>query len=561
MASLDRRSTILRLLAALGAILVLQVIVLVAGDSRFSSSTDAGGRAASIGAASATGGCDHGLGYWAADADPDGEHHPLVNTSMRGDRFVQPAALAYACPSAALVATVGHQGAFVLPILGVVAGSVGAWLLARRAGSSGWLALLAVGAVGPLAFYGTDTWEHAPATGAALLATALLVLDRRIATGLLAGAVLGTAATLRIEVAIVGLGLGVALLVVGETRRDLLSDRVRTSVFGLAGAVVVVVDRILERQLLGGDVRGGRALDSTGQAASEVDQRVRDALVNTVGFVSNDRATMVFVVGAAFLVGVLVLGGRALGRVEDRRLEWAALAIVVLVYLDRALEMGWVPGAFVASPMAAVGLLALVPRVGAPPLARALALAAVLSLPIVWLTQWTGAHTEQWAGRYQLTQTALLATVGAVLLAPRWRTSAGAALVASTVLIGALGLGWHTQRTQDIAAVWDDLAAEPCDGVIVSASMFFLREAGSTTALHQQRLGGCHLLSATPGTVGGALDVAATMGEEEALIVYRFAQEASDLELGDWVLSSLEVVALGSYETTLVRAERVGPAR
>ena len=83
-------------LACLG-IVVVQVFVLVAGDSRVFSGSDSGGRAAAVAAASENGGCDHDLGYWAADADPKGRAHPMFNTVAVDGRFIQPVTLPYVC--------------------------------------------------------------------------------------------------------------------------------------------------------------------------------------------------------------------------------------------------------------------------------------------------------------------------------------------------------------------------------------------------------------------------------------------------------------------------------
>lgn len=541
------------LLVALFGVVVVQVLVIAIGDSRFTSSTDSGGRAAAIAAASANGGCDHDLGYWAADVDPQGRHHPLVNTARRGTEFVQPASLAYVCPSAVLERSFGRSAFYVVPVLGVALAALGAWLLERAMGGAGWLSLALVGVAGPVAFYGGDSWEHAPATGLVLIGTAL-ALGRRFPTGVLGGVCWGLAVTLRTETALVALTLGATFLLLPTLRdRYVRAHPCRTLLVGASAAAVVLGDRILERATLGSDVRGSRTVGASSQIGSNLEQRVRDVLVTSIAPLSNENSVLVFLIGAGFVIATVVLALHSWDRVSDRRLLLTGTAVVVLVVLNQVLDPGWIPGSLVAAPLASVGVLGVTRLAG--PVARGLAIAAVAALPLIWLTQWTGAHTGQWGGRYQLPAVALLTVVGSSLLSGRLVRSGALVVIAASVVIGGVGLRWHVHHTTVMGQAWDDLAEVECDGVLVSASIFFLREAGATDAVQSQRLGSCALLSAVPAGVPDALAVAERSGAASALVVYRFPQRPNARQFVPWVVRSREVTMIGPLEVTLVRLE------
>ena len=96
----------------------------------------------------------------------------MINSTVKGGRYVQPTSLVLACTGGAAVAAFGQPFSLLPSVVGVVMASLGAWMLAKAIGGTGWVALFAT-AFGPVAFFGADTWEHAPATDAAILGTAL----------------------------------------------------------------------------------------------------------------------------------------------------------------------------------------------------------------------------------------------------------------------------------------------------------------------------------------------------------------------------------------------------
>ena len=87
--------------------------------------------------------------------------------------------------SAPFIAALGLRGAYVLPAAGLLLALAStAWLailLDRRRSAAGLLLTAFLGT--PLLFYGLEFWEHAPAAGIAMLATALLVHAAARASG------------------------------------------------------------------------------------------------------------------------------------------------------------------------------------------------------------------------------------------------------------------------------------------------------------------------------------------------------------------------------------------
>lgn len=536
----------LRLLLALLAVAALQIVVVTAGDSRFGSGSDAGGRQAAVAAAEANGGCDHDLGYWAADGDPEGAFHPLANTERVGDRYVQPADIAFVCGSAA-ASSLGASFGLSLSILGVVLAALGAWMLDRASGGGGWLALVMVGALGAVAPYGADVWEHAPAAGAAVLGTALLLTDRRLGTGAIAGVLWGAAVSLRIETGIVAAALALVLLVTSDQRRRLLRLWPRHLLFGASALATLFADRFLEEQVLTSGVRDARLVGGGGaggggqvaQAGADLGQRLRDVFVTNLGVLANDRDLAAVVLGVIFIAALAVLAASVLrGRPEGLPVVAAGIvagAVVVQRFLDR----GFVPGMFAAAPLAMLGALVAVQRRAGAPISAVLARAALLALPVVWVFQWTGSLTAQWGGRYQLTSSAFLTVAALPALRSGLRRTSGRTLVGVAVAVGLLGLSWHAERTHRTADAFERLRDVPCEGVLISAQRFFLREGGGLRDIQRQQLGDCRLLSADPASVPGALAVAAHLGHRQAMVVYHGIGEIDPRSLAPWTVESV----------------------
>jgi hypothetical protein len=164
----------------------------------------------------------------------------------------------------------------------------------------------------------------------------------------------------------------------------------------------------------------------------------------------------------------------------DQRPAQIAAGVVVVLYLIRPTEgTGFVPGLVATTPFAAAGL-ALAWR---NQTARLAALIALLALPVVWLTDFTGGVLPQWGGRYILTSGLLLGVVGIARSdrAARW---ARQLFVVLAIGITAFGLVWMSQRTHGVAEAGSWIAARP-EPVVVSNVQFWLRESGSYEPDHR----------------------------------------------------------------------------
>lgn len=541
-------------LACLG-IVVLQMAVLLGGDSRIFSGSDSGGRAAAVAAAAENGGCDHDLGYWAEEVDPAGRAHPMFNTVAVGGRFVQPATLPYVCLGASVHRSVGPPWAVLASVLGVLGAAVGAWMLERHCGRSGYLSLLATGVVGPVAFYGTDVWEHAPAVGAAVLGSALILARDGRMSASVAGIAWGLAIAMRVETGLVAIGLGLGVVLVAEVRRSLFRDRLRPALVVCGAAAVLVADRIAQQRLIGTDYRSGRAGTQAGNALDELADRGRDAVVTTFGVLPTDSDQVSLLFGVGLSLALFVLGAVVAGGAVSRRVV-AAFAVVTMAVISlRVLDPGFVPGLFPAAPLAAAGVFVGFRR-GSPPVLRVLCIGAMTALPLVWALQWKGNLAPQWGGRYSLLSGALLTIAGATTVSKRRVDAAGAALVVVAVLVGSMGLVWHVQRTHLLASVIDDVISVPCEEVIISTSPFLLREGGSFDEIRRgARDDGCRLLSTTLDDLDFALDVARDSELDRASVLLAGKVDDPSRVLRPSQVESLTEVDLGGLWFTIAVVE------
>ena len=166
------------------------------------------------------------VGYWAAEWDPNGDLHPLFDTTLIKGRWIQVSTLPVLYAAVPLFNLFGYRGVLVLPMLGSVAAALAARALARRLGSQRpWAVFWLVGLASPITVYALDFWEHS--IGVALMLWAGVALfdvvdgERRFG-GLIAGALVGTAFLLRTEALVYGaIGAATALALLYRQRRQL----------------------------------------------------------------------------------------------------------------------------------------------------------------------------------------------------------------------------------------------------------------------------------------------------------------------------------------------------
>lgn len=156
---------------------------------------------------------------------------------MHGDHAHARTSELFPVLSAPLISSLGIRGAYVLPALGFLVAiasiaSIGVALDQRRS----WVFLATTATLcTPLFFYGLEFWEHAPAVGAAALATWLTVRARSAAGLVAAGALFGLAVLLRPE----ALWYAIALAISNRWHPEPLTLRQLAVV--LAGIVIVWV--------------------------------------------------------------------------------------------------------------------------------------------------------------------------------------------------------------------------------------------------------------------------------------------------------------------------------
>jgi hypothetical protein len=137
-----------------------------------------------------------------------------------------------------------------------------------------------------------------------------------------------------------------------------------------------------------------------------------------------------------------------------------------------------------------------------------LVLAALLSLPPIWLLQWQGNHVAQWGGRYALVPGALL-TIAALVALERRAVDRRiiAAFLGVSLLVGAYGAVWHVQRTRRVASAFRSLEAVPPDVVIASTDVDLLREGASHYGPHRWLTVPDASVAVGAGGLGERLDV------------------------------------------------------
>lgn len=545
-----------RMLGSLALLAALYGAVILAGDARAASGSDAGGKAATVAMMVERGDWDPDVGYWAAEADPDGVHHPLIKTSKYGERWVQVTTLPMLLLARPLWALGGPTAALALPALGGLVGAWGARRLAIVLGATdGWYAFWAVGAGSPMVFYIADLWEHAFALGLFVAAMpALLDPHPRQAIELVAaGAAVGAAVALRAELGLYAVALAVAGLAVAPVRERWRGRAVPLGAAGVAAVAVFVGNSLLERAMLSHGIQSGRMGEQLQQAGGSSSQRVSDAALTTFGLFPGDEPTVV-AVGALTVGGLAALGVvlARTGRADSSPwFRFGALASVLGVLLRVAAGPGFVPGTGPAAPMAAAG----VAGARRDPSARVLVGAALGAMPLVWLLQWQGDLLAQWGGRYTLCSGVLLTVVAAVgIERVGWRQPAALVVCAAAVVVSALGVAWHIERTNAVAAAFEHFDEHADDTVFVTTFGHLPREGGAWSV--DQRW-----LRTSPERVAAAVDVAARSGAGRiALVEPADGHEVAPEAVGSFVRTGVESTPwLAGTSLQVTTYERVAP--
>lgn len=480
------RAAIARTIVAGVAVAGVCLAVGILGDVRYGSGSDVGGKLATARVMAERRTCDPDIGWWAAPWDPEGDLHQILNTLPVGESYIQATSPAYQCVLRPLQHTLGPWGPVLLSIAGVVAAGLASMRLAALLGgddAAAWTSLVLVGVVGPTAFYGTDAWEHAPAVGLLLWVVVLVLRGPSRGRAAVAGVLLGAASVLRAEAAIYGAALAVGVLLTPALRRRWLAAPGRLALGALAAGTVVGANLVFERAVVGASVRasrGERLVESSapaGGGTEELVERVRTAIATAGGVLASDSAPAL-VLAVAALVALLGAGWRLVHRPRSERLPVLEAVAAALVLVRVLAGLGFMPGALTAAPVAGAGAAG----AGKGAAHRVLVLTALVAMPLIWMLQWPGNLLAQWGGRYLLLSASLLTIVGAALLVTDggWRRPGVAILLVTAVVVGAAGLGFRVERTDEVARVVDRIQQVPRDSVIVSGNAVLAREAGSS---------------------------------------------------------------------------------
>lgn len=475
-----------RAVAAGLLLLAAYAMALLAFDPRGFLGTDTGGKVATLRSMGETGSLRPDVGYWAAPVDPDGQLHPLYYTVAHesGDRtrYVNVTTLPMLLAAQPLYALGGYRLALLLPMLGGLLCAAGAFALARRLGSQRpWLAYWVVGLASPVTVYALDLWEHTLGLGLMVWGTAFLLdlaprqeLRPRLVRLAAAGACFGLAGTMRTE----ALLYGAIMLCAFMSWRTLETVWRDGSVFAAPFLAVLAANQLLERALIGGGVRAGRAADTAGRFGHDLGVRLEEGLRTTLGMNYAGLASDAFV---GVLLSALVVAAVVFARRGAHRYAIECLTGAGLVYGARFFAgLNFISGAFAALPLAVVGLTQIATTQRDRPgdwRARRLGVAALGALPAVWLVQFTGGAGPQWGGRYVLLSGVVLAVLGLVGL-DRQPEYLRVGVVALCVAVTGFGLVFASQRTHDVADSFTAVIARD-DEVVISRVAHLLREGGA----------------------------------------------------------------------------------
>jgi hypothetical protein len=474
------------IVAALVLLAVYGALTLVLNDPRGTLGTDTGGKLATLQVMDQRGSLLPDVGYWAARYDPHATLHPLFYTYDVGGHWVNVTTLPMIYAALPLYHLGGPRLVLLLPMLGALLCAFGARALARRiGGGSGWPAFWVVGLTTPVAIYALDFWEHSIGLGLMLWGVVHLWdlagapgaegSERGVRGGwwsaALAGACFGLAATMRTEALVYLVVAGsVACLTLLVRRRAIVAVAARGLTLLAAAGVVLGMNDLLERAVLGTTLRASRAASTADGIGTSLATRVQEAFTTTLGLNAFSR-DLDFLVGA-LVVALLAYGAWRLRRGDEVVIGWAVIAVAVVLYALRfSTGLGFVPGVLTAWPFAACGLV-----LGWRRDLRLPVVIALVALPVVWAFQYSGGAGPQWGGRYELLTGVLLAIVGVVAVQGSRR--AFAALVVVSVLVTGFGLAWLSVRSHNVANGIETIVARH-DEAVISGEAHILREGGA----------------------------------------------------------------------------------
>lgn len=506
----------LRMPVIAGLVLLLVYAALsLAMDPNGYLGTDTGAKVATLEVMTQNGTADPDVGYWAADQDPGGGLHPLYQAARRADGgWVAVTTLPMIELARPLYDLGGYRAALVLPMLGAVATAFAARAVARRIGATSadeWRVFWVVSLASPVVVYGLDFWEHSIGLACMVGAVALLldVADGRgLGRAAAAGVLLGASAVLRNETFVYAAVMVGVACAVRWVRSRTLGPAVAAGVLSIVGFAGPWLGNLALESAVGASAsatRGARATSTAQAVGSAFDVRVREGLQTLFG--TNRGGFTESVLLGVCLVALVLAALRADAR-ADRRPALLLMSLAVVVYaLALSDGPGFLPGLFVAFPVAVASLLQGLWR----PRARLVLLIALAALPLVYLFQYTGGAAPQWGGRYTLSSAILLGVAGVVGLLDR-SPVAGRALIALSAAVTVAGVVWLGVRSRGVEDFFDEVVVE-AEPVLISRNAFLLREGGAVS------VGRRWLSVASDDDFAAAVDVAREVGERRVSVL------------------------------------------
>ena len=414
--------------------------------------------------------------YWASEHDPDGRLFPVYNSMQVEGRWIPVSTLPMIELMWPLYRVGGVRLALLVPMVGALACAWAAAALARRLGADARAAFFVVALASPVTIYAMTIWEHTLGLGGiAWGAVVLLDIRRGVRSwhwGLLAGGLFGAAATMRTEAFVYGAVLTSVFAIASARQTRSALTALRIGLATLAGLQIpLLANSLLERSVLGVDFRSSRASGVASASGTEPLTRLRDGAVGLFAVVANDSIVSIGVgVVFALTVACAVWCWSSPDKGERARQLMVVAGVIMAVMCTTGL--GFVPGLLPTAPLALAAVVVLRCR---EPEAREMALAAVVAIAVVWLTQYTSNVVPQWSGRYVLASGLFLVVLGLRATVP---IATRRALIGFSVAITLFGLVWTGQRTRDVSDFFGALDATQSD-VVFSRDRNLLREAGA----------------------------------------------------------------------------------
>ncbi len=449
-----------RLVHSVAVLFLVLVALSLLTDGGGFLATDVGGKVATLEAMDRRGDLSPDLGYWAESADPDGSLYPMWSTTHVEDKWVNATTLPMLYVALPLYQAGGVHLAGLIPILGTLLAAVGAWRLTRELGGDGTLAFWIVGIASPATIYALDFWEHSLALGMMVWAVILALQGSRDERGLTAalgaGLLFGAAAAMRQEALVYGFVTGAALGLRLLMARCPLSAILRGAMMAAGAVAMVVLNTVLEWAAIGSSARTGRSTGTATAAGGDLALRLKEAIMTGASpFAQGD---LIFLPIALVVAWLLVELGRRSSQGDAaavRPIIFALAGIAAVVILDLAAGgLRFVPGLAATTPVALLG----VSQIGKDPDRRFVAAIALLSLPLVWLVQFTGGAAPQWGGRYILLSGTLLIAVATATLVSGQALKVLRGTAVAGLAITIIGAVWTVERTHSFGDAMRTLA-------------------------------------------------------------------------------------------------------